>query len=96
MRRFRPRRQDANHHEIVDALRRNGCVVEITSDVGRGFPDCVVKTRSGTVLMVEIKDGTASPSQQQLTADELKFSERWGAAYVVVRSEDDARRAAMR
>lgn len=92
----RARNIDANQPAVVMAFRQMGATVEVTSDVGRGFPDCVVRTRNGTVLMVEIKDGSKPPSRWQLSPDELKFAARWGTSYVVVKSEDEARRAAMR
>lgn len=64
--------------------------VEDTSDVGRGFPDLVVKTRAGTVLLVEVKDGQAPPSRQRLTPDEAAFANRWQSSYVIVSSVDEA------
>jgi len=81
---------DANHGQIRDALRALGCVVEDTSDVGRGFPDLVVRTRAGTVLLVEVKDGASPPSRQRLTPDEAALANRWQDSYVIVSSIDEA------
>ena len=33
---------DANQNEIVDALRKAGCSVQILSSVGKGCPDILV------------------------------------------------------
>ena len=81
---------DRNHAEIRKVLRDLCVAVEDTSDVGRGFPDLVVKTRRGTVLMVEVKDGSKPPSRRALTPDEQAFAGRWLSAYVVVSSVDEA------
>jgi len=90
------RRVDRNHGQIRDALRALGCVVEDTSDVGRGFPDLVVRTRAGTVLLVEVKDGEAPPSRQRLSPDEAAMANRWGSSYAIVSSVDEAVAAARR
>jgi len=58
--------------------------------VGRGFSDLVVKTRAGTVLLVEVKDGKKPPSARALTPDEAAFANRWQASYVIVSSVDEA------
>lgn len=87
----RARRVDANQGQIVAALRTAGCVVEITSDVGRGFPDLVVRTPRGTALLVEVKDGSKPPSARALTNDERAVALRWGTAYRVVETELAAR-----
>ncbi len=83
-------RTDANQSRIVALLRALGCVVEVTSQVGKGFPDCVVLTRRGVVYLTEIKDGSKVPSARKLTPDEAAFSLRWGRSYRIVETEDDA------
>ncbi len=80
---------DGNQKPVVALLRSLGCLVRVTSGVGEGFPDCIARTPRGTVLLVEIKDG-----DEPLTAAELLFQAEWGDAYVVVRSDLDARRVA--
>jgi hypothetical protein len=87
-------RTDGNQARVVAKLRELGCLVWITSAVGHGAPDLVIRTPRGTVLLVEVKDGTAPLRQRQLTPDELLFSADWGASYVVVSSDADARRVA--
>ncbi len=45
---------DANQSDVVDALRRVGAIVEVTSSAGGGFPDLVVGFR-GDVYSVNIE-----------------------------------------
>ena len=88
-------RIDENQTEVVDALRAAGCCVAITSMMGKGFPDLVVRVNTHApigvhrVLLMEVKNG-AKP----LTADEQRFCDEWNhPSYVVVRSVDEALRA---
>ena len=61
-------KRDSNHTDIRDALRRvPGCRVFDTADVGDGFPDLVVGFM-GIIRLMEIKDGTLSPSRRKLTS----------------------------
>lgn len=87
-------RTDGNQQRIVDLLRSLGCVVWVTSGMGHGAPDLVIRTRRGTVHLLELKDGDAPLAQRKLTPDELMFAARWGASYVVVSSDADAHRVA--
>ena len=82
------KRIDANQNEIVGALRDLGCHVAITSSLGNGFPDIVVSNLGVTVL-VEIKDGSKSPSRRVLTKDEEKFRDDFQGWYQIVESTDD-------
>ncbi len=90
------RRTDRNHGQIRETLRALGCIVEDLSDVGRGVPDLLVRTRAGTVLLVEVKDGEAPPSRRGLTPDEAAFANRWTSAYVIVSTVDEAIAASRR
>lgn len=45
---------DANQSDVVDALRRVGAIIEVTSSAGGGFPDLVVGLR-GDVYSVNIE-----------------------------------------
>jgi hypothetical protein len=76
-------RIDANQNEIVQALRDVGASVAITSMVGAGFPDIVVGYR-GQNYMIEIKDGSKSPSRRKLTPDEKEFHDLWRGTVIVV------------
>ena len=84
-------KRDSNHTDIRDALRRvPGCRVFDTADVGDGFPDLVVGFM-GIIRLMEIKDGTLSPSRRKLTSDEKKFHARWEHLPVhIVNSVDEA------
>ena len=52
---FYAKRTDGNHADIRQAMRDAGCKVYDASGAGRGFPDTVVSTPDGRVLLVEIK-----------------------------------------
>ena len=85
---------DANQNEIVNALRKAGCSVQILSNVGKGCPDLVVGITfmfgAGLTLMMEIKDGGKPPSAQKLTPDQVKWHDEWKGSKVVVNSVESA------
>lgn len=85
----RASRTDANHAEIVKALRDIGASVRDTSAVGCGFPDLVVGMR-GRNWLLEIKDGNKPPSQQRLTDAQIDFKATWRGHWAVVRSAIEA------
>lgn len=80
---------DRNQPEIVEALRKCGASVAITSMVGAGFPDIVVGYQ-GKVFLLEIKDGDKPPSAQKLTPAQIEFRANWRGHYEVVNSIDAA------
>lgn len=80
---------DANQPEIVQAFRRAGCSVAITSAVGDGFPDLVVGI-NGLNVLVEIKDGAKPPSARRLTPDQVDFHGNWRGQVIVVETVDQA------
>jgi len=82
-------RVDRNQNEIVEALRRIGCSVAVTSGVGVGFPDLVVGYR-GANYLIEIKDGSKPPSEQKLTPDQQDFKALWRGQYAVVNTPEKA------
>lgn len=86
---MRAKRTDANQTAIVQALRKVGCSVTITSMVGDGFPDIVVGV-NGKNFLLEIKDKDQPPSKRVLTPEEKKFHEKWGGHVETVYSVDDA------
>ncbi len=65
---------DANQPEIVEALRRVGVHVHITSDLGEGFPDLVTYKPGIGVKLIEVKDGAKPPSARRLTEQQCKFA----------------------
>ena len=80
---------DANQAEIVQALRKVGVTVSVTSAVGNGFPDLVCLFR-GRLLLVEVKDGSKPPSAQRLTESEREFAAAFQPVYRVVTSPCEA------
>lgn len=87
-------RTDANQVEIVKALRKAGCTVAHTHTIGDGFPDLVVG-HNGINHLLEVKDGSKSPSKRELTQDEKKFHIEWRGVVNVVYSVDDALRVVL-
>lgn len=88
-------RTDANHQEILDALRAIGCCAWSTHQIGGGFPD-IVASRAGETWCLEVKDGSLPPSARRLTRDELRFAATWRGKYAVVTSAEEARRIVLR
>lgn len=83
-------RVDGNQKEIVTKLRKIGCSVLHTHQLGKGAPDIIVGYNLRNYL-IEIKDGTKSISQQKLTKDEVKFQAEWKGTYLVINSFDQIR-----
>lgn len=81
---------DANHNEIVNALRSCGATVISLASVGNGIPDLLVGFNGRTCLL-EIKDGSKPPSHQTLTDAQLDFISKWrGSSIAIVNSVDSA------
>ena len=76
---------DANHTEIVAALRQVGATVVDFAKVGKGCPDILVGFRGKTYLMeIKTKTGHVRATQEQ-------FFRSWSGGHIaVVRSFDDA------
>lgn len=91
----RASRVDANHAEIVAALRKIGASVADTSGVGGGYPDLTVGYR-GRNHLLEVKDGSKSPSKRKLTPDQVDFVAGWRGHWMQVRSVDEAIEAVSR
>ena len=77
---------DANHPEIVAALRGVGAFVQSLADVGSGCPDLLVSFR-GKWFVFEVK----SPGGK-LTPDETKWHNAARASVFVVYGADEALR----
>ena len=82
-------RTDSNHAEIVEALRRAGCTVQSLAAIGDGTPDLLVGY-DGRNLLVEVKDGSKSPSRRRLTPDESTWHAAWAGQVVVASTIDEA------
>ncbi len=81
---------DTNQPEIVAALRAVGALVHPTHTAGAGFPDLVVKFRE-VIYLLEVKDGSLSPSRRKLTPDQEVWHGVWrGPCVAVVNSVDEA------
>jgi Holliday junction resolvase len=89
---MRAARIDANHEQVVLALRTAGATVQSLAATGKGVPDLLVGFQGKTLLM-EIKDGNKTPSERRLTEDQLKWHGAWrGGPLAVVDSPDAALR----
>jgi hypothetical protein len=85
----RARRVDANHSEIRDALRKVGYFVYSTAALGDGFPDLLVVDHERRVMLMEVKSRRGC-----LTWEEAVFAECYPGRYAIVRSAEEAIRAA--
>ena len=85
----RDARTDANQAEVVKALRGIGASVVSLASVGAGVPDLMCGFR-GVNWLLEVKDGSKSPSRRVLTADEKAFMAEWRGQYAVVESASQA------
>ena len=83
----RAAKTDDNQAEIVAALRACGYSVLSLAAVGQGCPDLLVGHPTGNIL-IEVKDGSKSPSRRVLTDDQVEFFNAWrGPAYVAATVE---------
>jgi hypothetical protein len=78
---------DANHVQIIEALRKFGIRAMSTAKVGSGFPDIAASLRGVNVLL-EVKDGNAS-----LNEAEKSFHQMWNGPVFVVTTPEEAIRA---
>lgn len=78
---MRAAKVDANHAQVVSALRAAGCLVESLAGVGRGVPDLLVgygnKAGELRFWMVEVKDGAKAKSAQALTPAQIDWHTKW-------------------
>ena len=74
-------RTDANHALVREAFHKLGCEVLDLSNVGGGCPDMLVFVRTGrragSLHLIEVKDGSKSPSHRQLTPAQAEFHKIW-------------------
>ena len=85
----RAARVDANQSEIVYTLRQMGCSVVSLAAVGKGVTDLLVGV-SGKNLLIEVKDGSRSPSKRKLTPDQMIFHAEWRGQIAKAESVDEA------
>lgn len=78
-------RVDNSHALIRDAIRKAGFYTFDTHALGGGFPDLLAVSRSGRVILFEIK----SPGEW-LTPREAVFFEEYPAALHVIHTAEEA------
>ena len=89
---MRAARIDANHEQVVSALRAAGASVQSLAGVGKGVPDLLVGFQGKTLLM-EVKDGRKTPSERRLTEDQIRWhGARNGGPLAIVDGVDAALR----
>lgn len=79
-------RTDAAHEAIRTALRRVGCSVHDTSQLGGGYPDLTVRTPDGFLCQIEVKS-----SRGHLTADQERYFVYFPETQIAVTVEDALR-----
>lgn len=79
------KRIDENQNLIVDEFRKRGALVEITSTVGKGFPDIIVMYM-GIVKLVEIKTESG-----KLTRVQKEWHDIHKAYVTIVRNVSDVK-----
>jgi hypothetical protein len=82
-------RVDANQPDIVRALRGAGASVQPLHTVGSGCPDLLVGI-DGANLLIEVKDGSKSPSKRILTPDQVEWHQAWRGQVTVANSIAEA------
>jgi Holliday junction resolvase len=89
---MRAARIDANHEQVVSALRAAGASVQSLAGVGKGVPDLLVGFQGKTLLM-EVKNGKKTASERRLTEDQVRWHGAWrGGPLAVVDGVDAALR----
>ena len=83
-------RVDSNQPAIVHALRLAGASVEHLHAVGSGCPDLLCALANGETFLIEVKDGSKPPSDQNLTKDQVVWHARWRGRVHIVNSVDQA------
>lgn len=78
-------RKDANQSEIVDALRKAGCSVEVMHE-----PCDLLVGIAGRNVLLELKDGNKPPSARKLTGAQIRFRQLWRGQYAVVENAAQA------
>lgn len=78
-------RKDANQNDIVDALRKAGCSVEVMHE-----PCDLLVGIGGRNILLEVKDSNKPPSARKLTEPQLRFRRLWRGQYAVVETVEQA------
>lgn len=81
-------KKDNNHNDIASAFRTLGWSWHDTHQLGDGFPDGIAG-RPGVNVIIEIKDGSLSPSRRKLTPDEVHFHTFWRGPLFIIGSSQE-------
>lgn len=81
-------KKDANHHEIVDALKKAGISVIDVSTMGGGFPDLIVYCR-GKTMLAEIKNPKTGYGKRGANKLQVVWAENWPAPVYLITSLED-------
>ena len=74
---------DANHGEIVKALRSMGVSVQSLANIGQGCPD-LLAAKGSRAWLIEVKG-----LKGKLTPDQEEFISKWRGVVHIVRTVDD-------
>jgi hypothetical protein len=86
---------DANQPEVVAALRKIGVEVTPMHTLGQGVSDLLCSFRQRWYV-IEVKDGSLSPSRRQLTADQKVWIGKQRAPVYIVNDAQEAVDISMR
>lgn len=82
-------KKDANHKEMVAAMKKMGISVLDTSHIGCGFPDLIVGIKN-TILLVDIKNPKTAYGRRGLNKRQREFAETWtGSPIYLVKTVED-------
>lgn len=91
---YRKTKRDANHAEIVSALRAVGCSVTDLAAVGGGVPDLLVGIGSRNWLLEVKRPGVAGKKRGKTQAEtndkQETFRERWRGQVATVSTTEEA------
>jgi Holliday junction resolvase len=79
----RAARIDKNQPDIVAIFERYGFSVQRAQAMGSGFPDLILGY-GGRNYLVEVKDGTAKPSERQLNDLQKAWHSEWRGQVCVI------------
>lgn len=83
-------KKDANHAEIINAMRQCGVPVYDTASLGNGFPDCVAWV-SEQWRLVEIKNKKTGYGKRGLNPIQRKWAEQWkGGPIILIHTIEEA------
>jgi hypothetical protein len=82
-------KKDANHKEIVKAIKKMGVPCIDISSIGCGAPDLVVENR-GKLELWEVKNPNTSYGKRGLNKNQVAWAAQWrGSPVRIVRTVDD-------